>query len=407
MKALSGLLKFIAILIMIFVVLALPFTLMGRNIARVVFSPEAVKRLVEDHFLNVDTAALVAEQLAKSAIRVEDPERNPVESLMLAGMANLKAEQWVSLFQMMAPRPLLLETSGQIIDGFYTWLDNDAASPDIVIDARPWKTNISANALPVFELVLNALPQCTPDQFNQFLAGDLETMQDLPLCKPPEPVYSTLLAYGAVVLPAQLQQASDEMHLGQGADASQEELLQMKQSLRRTRFFLRAGWMFVIVLYLVGIAFGARSIVGALNWAGIPLLLSGVGCLLLALVLFFFSEALVAAVLQVMTVGTGTTPAAVLLKASLNEGALYVARPLLLQAALLILLGGGAVVVGVVLAQIQKQKMTRLAAMQSQQWQSLGATLPPVQPPSAWQQPASPSSPEEQDDKSRPSGMFG
>ena len=61
MKLISGILKFFAILLMAFVVIALPLAFLLRNISRVMFSPETIVQLLEENVLDADV--LVYEKL--------------------------------------------------------------------------------------------------------------------------------------------------------------------------------------------------------------------------------------------------------------------------------------------------------------------------------------------------------
>ncbi|MDH5508709.1 MAG: hypothetical protein OEZ02_15915, partial [Anaerolineae bacterium] len=199
MKVISGLLRGAAVLIMLFVIVALPLSLTARAIGRVFFSPETVVQLVEENFLDPELAASLVRDAVNERLNDPDIQSDPTSELLLQGVYNLDDEDWVELLRMVAPKELLAESLRQVVDGYYAWLDGPEAVPQMRVDVRPWKHNVSKNTLPVVELALNALPQCDAAQIEVFalaLSG-VGDVSGIPLCRPPEPIYSTILASAA------------------------------------------------------------------------------------------------------------------------------------------------------------------------------------------------------------------
>jgi hypothetical protein len=360
MKVLSDFFRFIAVLILLFFIIAFPLSLLGRDIAGVLFSPDRLKTLIDQHVLDINLAATVVEQAVDIAILQGDPEREPLVELALVGTAQLSSDQIVELLELMAPRELLSYTLASLIDGYFDWLRNDQTFPEIVIDLIPWKQNFVSNAVPILELMLNALPQCSQEEIDLYDTGDANELEDIPKCRPPEPTYSRFLTTGAVVLPAQLELTPDQVDLPMEVQATPEEMLQLKQGLRRMRLILDWGWVIFIMVFVVGVVFGVRTIVGFFNWAGIPLLITGISCLMLALGLFIFSDGIVQ---MLMTNLADKAPLLFVtsLRVGLNAGIFYVVKPLFVQAVLQIFLGGGLLVLGIVFASALRKNKKHVA----------------------------------------------
>lgn len=348
MNFISGLLRFIAIFILIFVVLFLPFALFARNVGAVIFSPERIMELIDENVLDTDVAASMAQQLASGQIAEGEPD-DSINGLMIAGIANFDHGDWIQMLVLIAPRALLNETLSQIITGFDEWIDSPAPRPQIQVEIKPWKNNIESNSVSVIELVMNALPQCNSEHTEAYIAIGVTGLNEdssIPHCRPTEPLYSELLAYGSNGLPNVFANYPDEVNLGRAFGPSESNLVLLKRSLRRIRTFMRFSWLVLFGALTFAVVFGARSLAGYFKWTGWPLLLTGLGTLLLGIIMMISSK-LFLGWLETNLFSELPRP---LLEPMRNftSGVLNsVNMPLIIQAVVLLALGGGTLILAV------------------------------------------------------------
>jgi len=414
MKVISGFFKFIAILLMAIVVIALPLALLLRNVSRVMFSPETIVQLLEENVLDADVLANVAQQYVEEAAPLGGSnEENPYAELLQVGLRDLSHDDWVQIFMLISPPELLSQTLKQILKGYYDWIDGTKPEPEIQFDVRQWKRNIITNAVPVVEIVLSKLPHCSPDEIEIYnTSRDTGDYGDIPNCRPPEPHYSVILDGAATYVPPEVSKFPNELNVGKTTLENNRNLDEVRQSLLRMRIGMRTGWIIVLIVFLIAIPMGIRSISDLFKWAGWPLVLAGAWALVISLALLAFSEGILSGIGGLIFQDASRIILAPI-EAVVSAILIFLSRPLLFQAAVMIVLGGGALVVGVLLSgdRERRRRVTPepAATVASQPYQASSETLQKPQP----QQTTSKTEPppeeeqEDEDDDSRPTGMFG
>ena len=285
----SRIFRFLAILFALFFVFAFPLTLVGRDFDQLVFDADAVTEVVSENLAdNPGFSLSVLNQFTNFITSGEDADTDPVAQFVRLGLRNLTQNDIGELLNLTLPPELIADAFVQITSGFYEWLDNDEPYPVIQLNVAPLKDNLNTNRRSVLETVLNALPDCSADQLLDYVfSGDLGNLENLPVCQPPEPIYTEVLNLADVLIPAWLASLPDNLDLSQQlrAQVQVEQLDQIKTNLLRTRTFLRWSWLPVLVLYLISIPMWARSWPSLLAWAW-PLALSGLMGLFIALSLW-------------------------------------------------------------------------------------------------------------------------
>lgn len=358
MRAVNAFLRFLAFILMLVVIIALPLSLLARDVGQLVFDADTIKALVSDSLLSPEFVGQLAQRAisgvvtgAESGDQFTVDEAGPggeEEGLDMAllgeGLSYLEEDDWIQIAHLISPPDVISETVDQIVDGYIAWLDSDAGFPALVLNIAEWKANMRVHAREVVEIVLAALPACTAEEI---AAQALEGLQEgeglaavaIPVCRPPEPTYGTLLDNADNMVAGMTQQMPDEIdtQLLQG-DSAPEELTGLKDMLLRVRLYVRWAWALVLGVALLGVILAARSWPQALIWAGWPLLLAGgitllfgFGVQVLAagglerLVVAMFRDAPVTLSAIGTTVAAGVFP--------------LVARPLLIQGGVLMALG--------------------------------------------------------------------
>lgn len=363
MKFINGILRFLAFLLLSAVVIALPLSLLARDVGQLLFDGDTIKALVGDNLLSPEFVGQLAQRATQGVLnRAENSEEGvsasdeggaEAEGLDIAllgeGLSYLEEEDWVQIAALVAPADAVSETVTELVDAYIAWLDSDGDFPQIKLDLSEWKSNTQLHAREVVEIVLAALPECTADEIlNQALeglqAGEGLAEVAIPICRPGEPAYSTLLRNADSMVSGLTQRAPDQLDTQVlPSETAPEELVRLKENLVRARLYLRWSWVAALGVMAIGVLLAARTWLTALVWAGWTLLLAGgitmilgSGVQLLAsgglerLVVAMFADAPVTLSAIGTTVAAGVFP--------------LVARPLLIQGGVLLALGFGSLI---------------------------------------------------------------
>lgn len=340
MKIISGLFRFVALILMVVVIIGLPMAIFGNQVARPLLSAERMGELITPDLL----ARITVNQLEQRQLPASD---NPPEVFVMQMLQQMSHGDWVAFYELVAPTDVMTGLTQQVVDGLQAWLDS--GDGDIVIDLQPIKASISAQSQQVMSLVLGTLPGCTADQLAQMTAYTTGQAQDIPLCTPPEPFYGVMLDYSVAMLPAVLGSLPDDVDIPQGQlEINNQRAERLTRILRAGRLVLSIGWAGLLIIYLFAIPLGARTLVGVFNWAGWPSLLAGGHGLVLGLLLLFSHNRLSTALADVSGVNAQNA-----LKLSfvnlINEAFMTASRPVLFAAGVMILWGVVALVLAALL----------------------------------------------------------
>jgi hypothetical protein len=400
MTFLSGVFKFIAVVLMVILVIFLPITLLIQGVGSLLLSPGKMVELLEENIIDAEVIASVAQNEVNRREFNQDQD-NPTADIVVEGLRNLDHDQWVELVRLVAPPKLINETIEEGLVGYYRWVDSPDAVPEVKINLEDWKSTLITNFVPALELILFALPQCTDAQQNQFFVnGNLAA--DTPACRPAEPVYGVFIEQAGTTFPALIEDYPDEFTLGSELEAENIDWAAAKKNLQTFAFITQASWVVMLIIFVVAIPMGARSLSGVFKWAGWPVLLAGILTLILATLLLVFARVGMPNVNPVVSIARNS-PAVLARPVGklLGEGLRFIARPLLYEAGAMILLGGVAVVVGIALtskASPQEQVIPEVTSPPS-----LGTSVDPAETIEFTEQQLD----QPPEDDERPSGMFG
>ena len=351
MKFMSRFFRSLAIIFLFVVVISLPISLFMRNASSLLFSPDLLLNFLDENIPDSEDLANIAEFMVENGgLQQSDQEIDPWKQLIIGALEEIPHDSWVELFDLIAPQEFVYTAVEQFLTGFYDWLNstNTNEQPGFIVDLKPWKSNMITNVIPAMELVLNSLPQCSPDEVLELslmvVLGDVSSM---PQCRPPEPIYSAVLEIGASIVPSLVEELPDEMSIGLdlvidvGGD-----LQNVKQMLTKMRLIMRAGWIAVLLLYAVAIPMGARNFGGIFRWAGWPMLLAGIHGLIIYGLTFFFNERIASSFSGYVL--SGAPDVVVNLITAINAVLLFeIAKPLLNQAAIMLIVGAGFLVIAI------------------------------------------------------------
>lgn len=348
----NAILRFFAVLILIAVVITLPFSLLLRDLGALIFDPETTKSLVKETLLDEDFMAGLASRAVQGMLASEAESDDPASIVLQKGLEQMQEQDWAALTQLVAPPELIAETSNTLIDAYAEWLNGGALLPELQLDLSAWKRNLRANAPKVVAVVLDSLPDCSLEQLSALLGegvGEEGLVGLIPACKPPEPLYSTLLNNADRLVSGFTSRTPDQLDLTDVEVQETEQLLALKENLNRSRLILTWAWLPIISVGALAVFMAARSLPAALNWAGWPLLLAGGITLAFGRGLALFSSSWLDRLLDALFEDAPSLVGA-LLGTAAGSVLELVSRPLSLQGGLLSLLGLSSLVYARVLA---------------------------------------------------------
>ncbi len=338
---LKAFLRFFAWMALIVLVLALPASLALRNMSNLLFEAEATKELVRETLMGSDIAGRLARRGAEQMLRSQVGAQVVVEVF-----EELDEQEWKAITEVIAPERLVSDALDGAVEAFSEWLnDPESDLPELNISLAAWKTSTVQRAGEVTALIFDSLPDCTMEHVTRMLQLSVQDpvalTQNLPACRPPEPLYSTFVDQSGRLLGQMANSAPDTIDLDQLIEGSQtpEQLKALKQDLLVTRTWLNWGWAAVIGLMAFAALLAASDLKSFLASFGLPLLLAGVlmvalGFMFLLFNLRFLTELLAGAGSDTFVLRT--------LAGALADGALRrISGPLLLQGILVALAGSG------------------------------------------------------------------
>jgi hypothetical protein len=363
-------------------IVSLPLTLLARNIAVVIFEPQALTQVVSDRLI---TSGLLRQTVVDNLLGGEAS----LEALNLRSATQyLTAEEREAMIDLLVPEAWVTDQVLRVTTEFLAWFDSPATRLVVTVDTSTLAGNLEGEAAAgVVEAMIASWPDCTADDVDRLLGiGAVPGKQGFPYCEPPEPLRGVLartvsgtLRIMGESLPARLPIVDQDF-----ADAG--NLMQVKEQVRLVRFVAR--WGILVSLSLLGVimALAVRSWRGLARWWGIPLFLGGLIAFLPVLTGGAFLRLLMAQV----TTGIGPIPALKGLAEATTEAlGTTVLRPQARQAA-------GAVILGLLLCGLslvgrRGPKVTQAPAPE----------IHPADPVPLVQRT------EPEDPRDKPSGMFG
>jgi hypothetical protein len=261
--------KFIAGVCAILFIITAVVALLFFNIERKAFSSETYKHAFEKQNLYQRMPGILANVL--TTVVTQNPNLPTfVETLTVAN--------WESTISSVLPPQELKVITDEALDSIFDYINR--RSDSVVISVIPLKSHLIGPAgLEVVKQILRAQPACTPEQLQAIALGFL-TGGDILLCSPPEDVVALLTP----VIESQIQVLTvavpDQIKLVPNALSGTPNDPRLR--LNNVRLVLLLSPLLPVIFLLAILVFAVRDLKGWLNWWGWPLMLSGMGSLLLA-----------------------------------------------------------------------------------------------------------------------------
>jgi len=368
-KFFTGLARFIAFIIGLILVVAVPLSLLAYDVGQVVFNPPLVKRVVTEIVTESDLipAALAwySEVEAEKRYASGDAAAWVGEPDVVQLIAFMDADHWRTIRWEVLTNEILAYFVSVTVDGTYTWIDSEDRVPDIAWDLSAFKQRVdSQHGVTSIAVAYSALSDCNQDQINDFksrlAAAPPGTKVLYNLCEFPNPWYEDqfsdyleslgdLVAEVPNIFPLTGTLARGEDTAGVGTET-------LKGQLRFIRTAMSLAPLIPIALLILILIFSVRALKGLGLWWGVPLTLGSI----LAVVMAIFYRPLIT---QILAVGPlSETPELIRNQATLAilRLAEEIFKPMLWQSLVVMVISVVLILVGALVKSRRKQEEAEL-----------------------------------------------
>lgn len=272
----------ISIIMLVFFVLFLPFTLIAANASGVLFNQERVTDLLVVNLISDESLPRVIREITIIETLHGDMDKSFDTRMLISVLGGIESEEWVELFDIVFPESDRIALVENLLGGMFGWLENDEPYPDVIINVGVILGNVEENLLEVTTWVFDAfrVPPCEPDQIARYQVGEFgDDPQALITCTPPEELTEIVISATAMVigntlaeeaLPAQISLA-EQMQISM----TPEQMLAQKTQANQARTLLPILWLLPVLLFVIAIALTVRSFSDFITWAQWPLFAAG------------------------------------------------------------------------------------------------------------------------------------
>ena len=267
--------KALAIAVALVFIFVLPLTLLGRDLAKVMFSPENVSgilrsRLLESGFVNNIAAESFLSERWFNEMDIGGGGLKP----MFQYLSPAEREE---ILTTLVPPEWIDAQLDNVIRSFFTWIDSDQPAPRIAVDLASLKERLIKGELRrIIDILIDSWPSCTTDEI-EIMSQELMRTGEIPIeiCEPPEPYRSQVLDFAVAELGDLIRGQPDKLPIIDSLDAPPSEVIEFKEQLRFMRSVLMWSWYLPASLLGVIMILIIRSMRDIGQWWGIPLLIGG------------------------------------------------------------------------------------------------------------------------------------
>jgi hypothetical protein len=199
----------------------------------------------------------------------------------------LTESDWDGVLTALLPPDWVRTQVESVVDQFFGTLASGQGDAVVHVSLVDVKTRLEGpEGLAAVEQLIAAQPSCSLDQLGKIvtIATSGAPLGEVPVCRPPDavvPIMSPSIQ-SALTLLAGLIPNTTEVDLTGGSSGGQNPLVPAHDFFDLTRGAAVAGVGLAVLLWLLAVALGARSVGSALRWLGVPLAVVGAAELALA-----------------------------------------------------------------------------------------------------------------------------
>ncbi len=358
---LSAILKFIAFILAGALMIALPIALLFNNGGNVLFSQEQVNEITTGVVLDSELIPAALETMTNRratdiSSKIEEIDRPEGRELNLYNLIySMEDLHWKNLKTALLPDELIATWIEVTLNGFYNWLDTDDQLPFVNWKLKPVIDRMSG---PEGEAAVvafyDSLPDCTDLQMEEMQTNPGEPLPRIKmveeLCKLSTFPHAEQIEVYKDVLSMVVEATPPEFNATQAMLKEREQIggiYTLKWTIRSLRWRLDTVLLVPLVLLLLILFFGVRSMEGLGQWFGIPLIGGGLISLIIVLIYRPWWRGWLGELLE------DQIPQTSLLYHELIDASVRVLspifNPLVFQSFIILLIGGGFLAMGFIL----------------------------------------------------------
>ncbi len=289
MKFINKLLKILGIIILIFVSICIPISIISADFVNLVLEPGELVGIIDDELLDTDVFADIAENAVEYYERDEQMELLSAQNrALVTSLDELSDRKLENLFELLLPPKMLRDTLEEIDGGFFEWLNSSKSTVEFEFDTRGWKENTFESIAPIVDMIFKELPTCTRTDFiEMYDLMQQDSAEDINPCRPPDEVYAEIVESIEGQVGDLLDPIKDEIQVDNLVEGNEADVKAFKSSLLLTRTIARYGLIIVIFFFFIGVGLGTRSVKTFFKQAGWPLILASLPLISVGFVIKF------------------------------------------------------------------------------------------------------------------------
>ncbi len=198
-------------------------------------------------------------------------------------LKRLSQANWQTLITDLTTPESLQVQAESVIDQFIAYLNSSNATFQPKISLADFKQKLQTQAgYDAVLQIINAQPVCTTQDWEK-IVNDVQTAQfeNLPFCRPPAEMLALAEPYIRAALNDLTPAIPDSLTL---ANQSEPLTAQQRTDFQRVQRGIWLSLCLPVALLVLVVVFGVRSLSGCGFWLGVPLLLTGLGTIVAAVV---------------------------------------------------------------------------------------------------------------------------
>jgi hypothetical protein len=241
------------------------------NIERKAFSADTYKQAFKEQGLYTQTPLVIANAITESA-----NDNNKTSALL----SIFNKDELAFIISSLLPPAEIEAVTNAALDSAFAFINDDTDS--IMISLLPLKENITGEAgVGALTQILQTKPACTTEQILQMGFAVISSNPGLTLCNPPEEVLQLVTPLIESELQFITQSIPDELTL---VTADQTEASNFRSRLDKIRAVMKLTLLLPLFLLITLTLFAVRSLKDWLKWWGVPLLMTGLLTIMLAMI---------------------------------------------------------------------------------------------------------------------------
>ena len=263
----------IAAVLVILVTILLPVTLLVKIFGNIAFDTQKMTNTIVDHVISDESLPGVIKKGTVYQIIYDSDSLLLEQRAVLAMLGSIDNNEWIELFDMVAPEDQRAEMVLNTVGSMHAWLDNNLDFPQLEIPVEKYVSNLKTNAENIVQWIYSAalFPACTDEQIAEYQSGIFrDSLLYLIGSKPPEELRHLIAPHASKLLVAQIDSAgipqSIQLEDRIQAEITADQMRVEKKKASAMRTILQNAWIIPVIFLLIAFSLVVRSIGSLAKW---------------------------------------------------------------------------------------------------------------------------------------------